>query len=254
MANADGVNLAPFRSILVVQNYGVDHGAAGNGVLIVHQDGTQCEFGFICHEMGHGLGLQHSWAANPDKEYRDGWDVMSFATTTFQFPISFRGTQGVAIVGLNARNLEALNTVPPGRSWSPIQADFSEQITLDPLNQPAIGNHGFLVAKIPPNATRLVRSNNTSYTIEFHRKAGWDQAIPNDTVTIHEVRANGVSYLQPVVGGQFTTGQQFLTPDPKVFMQVASINSNLGNGVPAYMGFAGRQPSKRRLQCPCIFH
>src|SRR3712207_1969570 len=30
-ARANGVNLSPFRSILVVQNYGVDHGAAGNG-------------------------------------------------------------------------------------------------------------------------------------------------------------------------------------------------------------------------------
>ena len=110
-AAANGVNLGPFRSVLVVHNYGVDHGAAGNGLLIVHQDPALCEFGFICHEMGHGHGLPHSFAANPDFEYGDGWDVMSFATTTFQFPITFNGTQGAATVGLNARNLEALGVL-----------------------------------------------------------------------------------------------------------------------------------------------
>ena len=93
-AQANGVDLSPFRSVLVVQNYGVDHGAAGNGVVIVHQDPALCEFGFICHEMGHGFDLPHSLAANPDFEYGDGWDVMSFATTTPQFPIAFQGTNG----------------------------------------------------------------------------------------------------------------------------------------------------------------
>lgn len=105
-ATANGINFAPFRTILVVQNFGVDHGAAGNGILIVHQNATLCEFGFICHEMGHGFGLPHSFAANPDLEYGDGWDVMSFATTTFQFPISFRGTQGAATVGLTPATLK----------------------------------------------------------------------------------------------------------------------------------------------------
>jgi hypothetical protein len=144
----NGVNLAAFQSVLVVQNFGVDHGAAGNGVLIVHQDPNVCEFGFIAHEMGHAFGLPHSNSANPDMVYGDGWDLMSFATTTFQFPIQFRGTRGDATVGVNARNLEALNAVPVRRTWAPAAADFSAQIVLDPLNQTPIGNHGFLVAKI----------------------------------------------------------------------------------------------------------
>ena len=69
-------------------------GAAGNGIVIVHSDPALCEFGFICHEMGHGFGLPHTYSADPDTEYGDGWDVMSFATTTLQFPISFRGSSG----------------------------------------------------------------------------------------------------------------------------------------------------------------
>ncbi|MCE8428923.1 MAG: hypothetical protein J5U19_11095 [Candidatus Methanoperedens sp.] len=139
-ASANGVNLAAFRSVLIVQNFGIDHGAAGNGILIVHKNATLCEFGFIAHEIGHGFGLPHSNSANPDKAYGDGWDVMSFATTTFQFPIQFRETQGAATVELNARNIEALNSVPTGRAWIPAAPDFSAQIPLDPLNQPPIGN------------------------------------------------------------------------------------------------------------------
>jgi hypothetical protein len=228
-AQANGVNLAPFRSILVVQNAGNDHGAAGNGILIIHGDPNLCEFGFISHEMGHGFGLPHSWAAgNPDVGYGDGWDVMSWQTTTYNFPISFQGAQGLATVGLNARNLEALNAVPTRRSWSPAGADFSEQITLDPLNQPGIGNHGFLIAKIPPSVTWPIRTNNSSFTVEFHRRAGWDQAIPQDAVIVHEVRANGLSYLQPGVDGQFVAGQHFVTPAPKVYVRVMAIDQAIG--------------------------
>jgi len=230
-AQANGVDLSIFRNILVVQNHGNDHGMSpsGNGVLIVHQSATLCEFGFICHEMGHGFGLPHSWAANPDTEYGDGWDVMSWQTTTYNFPIRFKGTEGLATVGLNTRNLEILNAVPAGRLWSPPRADFSEQITLDPLNQLPIGNHGFLIAKLSPNSTRPTRADNSSFTVEFRRKAGWDQAIPQDAILIHEVRTNGISYLQPRVKGQFTAGQQFVTPDPKIFVRVVSIDSSVGN-------------------------
>ncbi|MGA7731066.1 MAG: hypothetical protein WCD37_07315 [Chloroflexia bacterium] len=228
-AQANGVNLAPFRSILVVQNAGNTHGAAGNGILIIHRDPYLCEFGFICHEMGHGFGLPDSWAAgNPDEEYGDGWDVMSWQTNTYNFLISFQDAAGRATVGLNARNLHALNAIPTGRLWSPAKADFSQQITLDPLNQIIIGNHGFLIAAIPPGGTRPKRANNSAFTIEFHQKAGWDQAIPEDAVIIHEIRDNGLSYLLPGVRGQFVAGQQFVTPDPKVYVRVMAIDHAIG--------------------------
>jgi hypothetical protein len=227
-AAANGVNLAGFRAVLIAQNFGVDHGAAGNGVLIVHQNATLCEFGFISHEMGHAFGLPHSFAANPDMEYGDGWDVMSFATTTFQFPIEFRGTQGAATVGLNARNLKALNAVPAGRTWVPATADFSAQITLDPLNQLPIGNHGNLIVEIPASATRPARGNGSLYTVEFRRRTGWDQSIPENAVLVHEVRSNNLSYLHPSAGSRLTNGQQFVTPDPKVFIRVVGVDATLG--------------------------
>jgi hypothetical protein len=106
--------------------------------------------------------------------------------------------------------------------------DFSGRIALDPLNQLPIGNRGFLIVKIAPNATRPTRTNNSSFTIEYRRKAAWDQNIPQDAVLIHEVRTDGLSYLQPSASGQFTVGQRFVTPDPKVFIQVESIDKTLG--------------------------
>jgi hypothetical protein len=222
-AQANGINLSAFKAVLVVHNYGVDHGFAGNGVVIVHAAPALCEFGFICHEMGHGMGLPHSWSASPDTEYGDGWDVMSFATTTFQFPITFKGSSGAATVGLNARNLTALGALPEGRGWQPPGPDFSATVTLDPLNQPPIGNEGPLVVTVPPTATRPARASQSRYTAEFRHKAGWDQGIPEDSVSIREIRSNGVSYLQPGMWGRFRLGDQFVTPDPKVFFRVTAI-------------------------------
>jgi hypothetical protein len=225
-AAAAGIDLTPFRNVLVVHNDGVDHGAAGNGVLIVQSDTRLCEFGFICHEMGHGHGLPHSWSANGDVEYGDGWDIMSFATTTPLFPVSFRGASGMASVGLNARNVQALGVLEPSRLWSPAGPDFSATITLDPLNQAQIGNHGSLVASIPPGATAPARPDGSTWTVEFRRKSGWDQAIPEDAVVIHQVRTNTLSYLQPAMWSSFTAGQQFVTPAPEVYVKVAAIGGN----------------------------
>jgi hypothetical protein len=225
-AAANGVNLAAFDNVLVIQNYGIDHGAAGNGVVIVHQDPAVCEFGFICHEMGHGHGLPHSFSANPDFEYGDGWDVMSFATTTPLFNIAFRGAAGSATVGLNARNLEALGAVPARRLWNAPGPDFSETVILQPLNQAPIGNRGALVAKVLPGSTRPGRGNGSSYTVEFRRRTGWDRAIPRDAVIVHEVRSNGSSFL-PIMGLNLIAGDDFVTPDPKVFIRVTAIDAAL---------------------------
>ncbi|MFF1322418.1 hypothetical protein ACFVZZ_23745 [Streptomyces chartreusis] len=216
-AAANGVDLTPFRQVLIVQNYGVDHGAAGNGIVVVHSNPDLCEFGFICHEMGHGFGLPHSCAASPDTVYGDGWDVMSFAKTTFQFPIVFKGTAGAATVGLNARNLKALGAVPPGRTWRQSTRDFSTEITLDPLNQPPIGNHGYLVAE--------VALGGNTYTVEFRRKAGWDRGIPEDSVSVREIRPDGLSYLYPSEEARFTAGQQCVIPGLKTYLRVSAMTN-----------------------------
>ncbi|WP_091544238.1 hypothetical protein [Modestobacter sp. DSM 44400] len=163
-AHVAGIDLTPYRSVLVVQNRGPDHGATASGdVVIVHTDPGLCEFGFICHEMGRGFGLPHSYA-HPDIGYGDGWDLMSFASTTFQCPIAFRGASGAATVGLNAHNLLRLDVIDPSRRWTLAHPDVSATVVLDPLNQPAIGSRGALVLELLPSATRPARPDGSTWT------------------------------------------------------------------------------------------
>jgi hypothetical protein len=86
------------------------------------------------------------------------------------------------------------------------------------------GNRGQLVAKILPAATSPPRANGSAYTIEFRRKTGWDRAIPRDAVLVHEVRTNGNSYL-PTMGLNLIAGNEFVTPDPKVWIRVTAIDA-----------------------------
>ena len=134
-AVANGVNLGAFGHFIVFINYGVDSGEAGKGVVIHHEDPALCEVAFMRHEMGHDYGLPHSWSATPDREYGDGWDLMSFSTTTFDWTISFEGASGAATVGLNARNLGVLGALPHSRVWSPVGPDFSSAVELAPGSQ-----------------------------------------------------------------------------------------------------------------------
>ena len=133
------------------------------------------------------------------------------------------------------------------RIWSPATPDFSEKITLDPLNQPPIGNHGMLIIKMPPSATNPTRTNGSSYTVEFRRKTGWDRNIPKDAVLIHEVRGNSFSYLQPQIWGQFVSGEEFFTPDPKVFTKIIGIDSNAGK-CRSCVGHPTRKTEKKKPQ------
>jgi PASTA domain-containing protein len=218
-ANANQVDLSCFKTILVVQNYGVDHGFAGNGVVIIHSDPNLIEFGFICHEMGHGFGLPHSFAANPDTEYGNGWDIMSWDTATSvtsDFAFSFEGANGTAGPGLNARNVEGLSIVPPGATWN-LSNEAEAAVTLHALNQPYAGS-GYLVAEIP-------RSSNSTFTVEYRHKDGPDRGIQQDVVLVNEIRADGLSYLQPGWNGHFVAGDQFTIPSPPVTIKVVNIDS-----------------------------
>jgi PASTA domain len=215
-AQANGVNLSKFQHVLTVFNYSTDSGAVGvpGDVVIGHGNPQYTDLGFVCHEMGHGFGLVHSWAANPDQEYGDGFDLMSFNTTTFDFPAVTEGVIGWATVGLNAHNLSQLGAL--GSIASPTAAsDFSDPLVLNALTQiPRTLAGASLAFQIP-------QTDGSSFTVEARRKAQWDRAIPADnSVVISQVRTNGLSYLVPHAGAYFTTGQTFTTPDPAVVVWV----------------------------------
>jgi hypothetical protein len=126
---------------------------------------------------------------------------------------------------VNARNQLALGTVPASRVWSPAHPDFSRTLILDPLNQPTRRQHGPLVISLAPAATDPVRSDGSTWTVELRAKAGWDQAIPEDAVLVHQWRGDGISYQQPAMWSRFTAGQTFGIPAPEINLKVEGISS-----------------------------
>ena len=225
-AEANGVPLSSFDGVLVVQNWGIDHGAAGNGIVIVDQNVALLESTFITHEMGHLFGLQHSYGENVspcisgDGVYCDAWDIMS-AMNVFLYSSSFEGVNGTFGPGLNNYNLKALGALSRERVVSIHEPDFSETVELAPLNQP-LQPGGSYAIEIAPGASSPVRE--TLYTIEYRHKAGWDRAVPHDAVLIHEEK-NGHSYLKPTANNSsLRKGQRYVTESPKVYIEVQSID------------------------------
>lgn len=239
-ARLNGVDLSPFFGIIVVFNVVTDSGASGGVQMVLGYKPNEWSPTFNSHEMGHLFGLDHSFGTGPTScgsgdsrpgAYCDRWDIMS-AMNVWTFSNALGGNGP----GLNAPYLDKLGCIPPNRIWTPPHPDFAGTITLAALNHPEA--HGPLMIKIPrssgPNP-----SVNSTYTVEFRQKTGWDAGIPNDTVLIHQVRSDGLSYLQKMAtgpelfpGSEFTDGSLSLkvvnfdtnTSTADILVQVASVD------------------------------
>ncbi|KAL5314422.1 hypothetical protein ACEPPN_018849 [Leptodophora sp. 'Broadleaf-Isolate-01'] len=133
---------------------------------------------FSGHETGHGLGLGHSWSANPDTEYGDPFDIMSaMRVRSFQ---NKNPPGGAAGPGLNTPTLYKMGWVPPDRISSyNVFSGLPVTVKFTAVNHPE--TDGNLMV-------RLLSSNHV-YTIEFRQANGWDAGIGSDAVLIHELRS-----------------------------------------------------------------
>jgi len=222
-AKANGVDLSPFFGVIVILNSPTDHGAAGERRVVLAYGPDDWEPTFVLHEMGHLLGLDHSWSADPDTVYGDSWDLMS-AMRVWKFAGNFdrRAADPAPLSGpgLNAHNLERLGSLPSDRVWEAPGQGGTQIVPLAALNHPEAD--GFLVARIP--ATN--HPPRTAYTFEFRRKDEWDRGIPKDTVLAHEIRTNGFSYLlSTATGPELQSGQEFRADNPKVRIRVTAIEA-----------------------------
>lgn len=186
-ARANGIDLSPFKAVIVVVNASNDHGAAGGNTMVLGYNPMVWEPTFIFHEMGHCYGLPHSYAANPDQVYGDPWDIMSAMNVQ-----SYRGGDGYPIgPALNVPNLQRLGALPSSRVWrnTPGRPFPGQFVRLAPLS--AHWNAGYLAIEISP----VPCAGNTRYWVEYRRPERWDAGFDRDAVIVHEVRADGLSYL-----------------------------------------------------------
>jgi len=173
---------------LVITSPGIDEwGADGAAFLPEEIDVTGS-----AHEMGHGLGMIHSFSDDPNYrnadwaqigEYDDQADLMSaanvFTTSTPRF--------GSAPPGLNGFGLDRAGWLPiPRTSTFGQNGASSTTYTLAALNHPEA--QGSLLVRVPFDPSDLMHY----YTVELRSSSGWDAGLPStfNGVLIHEVKLN----------------------------------------------------------------
>jgi hypothetical protein len=155
-----GVDLRTFRCIGVITNTAADL-TGDDGFCIA--DGAGVDMTAIAHEMGHGMGLDHSRIEGSQADYRDPWDIMS-AFSVLRTPHPRFGTMGPA---MNAINAEFLGWLDGARV-----AQGTGTFDLRPLHRWDLP--GFLAARAG------------SVLVEFRTPDRWDAGIGTPVVLVHE--------------------------------------------------------------------
>jgi hypothetical protein len=182
--------------VAVITSPGVDmYGGGGHAFLPDNID-----IGGLGHEVGHGLGLNHSFSDDPAYrnvewaaigEYDDPWDVMSYANVFARWGPEFGGGGP----GLNGHHVDRMGWLPRHRIRT-FSADGATNatLTLAALNHPEAS--GDLLVRLPFDPGDPFHY----FTVEFRKRDSWDSGIPADIVLIHEVKRNSsggpyISYL-----------------------------------------------------------
>lgn len=127
------------------------------------------------HEIGHALGLSHTWRSG-GRRYGDMWDVMS----------EDGGCAADDEFGLLAQHPMAFHKDRLG--WIPesarlvLAAQGETTFKLAPLARLPAGPGSYLVAQVPIDGF-----GSHYYILEARTRAGFDGALLQDAVVIHEV-------------------------------------------------------------------
>jgi hypothetical protein len=209
-AQGDGVDLSKFPGGVVVLTLpGSDvFGNDGFAVLMPESIGL----GVAGHEMGHALGLEHSWSETTgNADYMDPFDMMSWQNTLNPQHPDF-GVAGPLFNGINMRRMGWLDEtriadIGPG----------THEVTIRPLTREDLG--GYLGAQVD------------QYLFEFRPATGWDSAFGMGGVQVHSLNGDrsvlhfgsvGQSLIRQ--GGAFTRGLAWLKYDRRITVTVLSMD------------------------------
>ena len=168
--------------IAIITSPGIDlFGYIGYGSFLP----DNIDMGGMTHEVGHGLGYQHSFSDDPNfrdaswaqiGEYDDEWDAMSWANAFGSATANY----GFAAPGMNGPHLDEMGWLRRDQILT-IGADgiASKTVNLAPLYSVL---PGLKLIRVPFDPSDLFHY----YTIEYRTQTGYDSGIPGPIVMIHE--------------------------------------------------------------------
>lgn len=199
-------DLDAFFGVVVINNAVQDGGACfqGQQSMTINNKSYKlaCDWfdpnslltGFAPQEMGHGLGLTHSFddsgrnCGGKPGEYCDPWDVMSaFGTYRFVDPNWLVTGLSGGGPGLNAPNLLRMGWIPAGRrSEFQLEGDNEQAFTIRALSHPK-GSDPLVVTLDVGSAEPF----GGLYTVEYRQGDGWDRGFVSNTDSPQAVRSSG---------------------------------------------------------------
>jgi hypothetical protein len=266
--DAQTLDFRDYAGIIAVMNDLTDGGACDTGRIPMTIHGVSYSLGcaifdrnslytaFASHEVGHVLGLPHSYdnttnafpGAGPG-EYHDYFDEMSaLATGQFtwrNFPAEGAESSGGAGPGFNVPNLLFLNALSAPLTETYSVGSPQRTISIAALSLPTASS---------AVAIEIVGTDPSYiYTVEYRQAYGWDQGIPADVVLIHKYQQgqSPYSYLQegPASGG-WAQGDTWTSSDEDVSVSIQRIDPSTGTATVSIRssGFGRIVPPPRLLR------